>query len=831
MKFNFKKISAVLASGVMALSGIGFAAAATYPAPFVSGGSADVAIVHGTGEGVSSMDQSQAYILNIDLQSYMTGTGTTTSTSTTATGDYVILEKSSDKLNIGDTWSSTFTGSVTDDELPTLLASGTYRADDNDEFTYEQKINLGAATTSPNLTHFRDSDYESLIGVNVKTPVVGFKITNNMVIMNYTLDFLTDVESDVVGSNMDDIIGSDLPLLGRDYYVSDFDIGNDFFGAVTLLDTANTRTVNEGETVNVITADTSYDVSISYIDSSNVKFVVNGETVPKSGKLTSGSSYKLDSGAYLGVKDISKLEVSGEIGSSTFSIGSGKLVIASGAAATIKKNDVTVDGLTAWVKNSSSKLDSIVIEWRSDGDTFLTPGAELVMPGFEAIKFSMNDLIRSPEEKITVAKSNDQEMAMEVPIKDGIVDIALLYGEAVEGNFTGIGKAVDEQLVTTSGNELIFWERNASALEEDAYFVATYNVTGEGESYKLRASVTEEKDNSRNVTTIQKQTNDGTTKSWVDVCSKKTNGNTCNIGDVSLTINTVEKNSTSKWVNITAGTSVDFNTIVTNGGMQITLPYESNTVGNGQINFSDAAPTTGHGQDNWYLYFYSEDKDDSIRLGTSTYATIDNTATFKFEVSQINGAGTGGSLGLENEVIEDGAYEFYVADAVGTRFVHYTSDNEDYLEVYYPTGDSQTYAEVLLTEGDSVISGGVVTPGGVGQLGEILIKDTEVAPMSTKNMIIVGGSCINSAAAKVLGVAQGTCGADFTTATGVGAGEFLIKGVTGAYSTGKLALVVAGYNVDDTVNAVTYLKNKKPDTSKAWKGTTAAAAATEITAA
>ena len=145
MKFNFKKISAVLASGVMALSGIGFAAAAAYPAPFVAGGSADVAIVHGTGEGVSSMDQSQAYILNIDLQSYMTGTGTTTST--TATGDYVILQKTSDKLNIGDTW-GTFTGSVTDDDLATLLADGTYSASDNDDYKYEQKITLGSPTLS-----------------------------------------------------------------------------------------------------------------------------------------------------------------------------------------------------------------------------------------------------------------------------------------------------------------------------------------------------------------------------------------------------------------------------------------------------------------------------------------------------------------------------------------------------------------------------------------------------------------------------------------------------------------------------------------------------------
>ncbi|MBU4116459.1 MAG: hypothetical protein KKG94_01810, partial [Nanoarchaeota archaeon] len=60
MKFNFRKISAIGASALLTGMTLGVAAAANYPAPFVVGGSADVAVVYGTGAGVSTLDLIQA---------------------------------------------------------------------------------------------------------------------------------------------------------------------------------------------------------------------------------------------------------------------------------------------------------------------------------------------------------------------------------------------------------------------------------------------------------------------------------------------------------------------------------------------------------------------------------------------------------------------------------------------------------------------------------------------------------------------------------------------------------------------------------------------------
>jgi len=161
-----------------------------------------------------------------------------------------------------------------------------------------------------------------------------------------------------------------------------------------------------------------------------------------------------------------------------------------------------------------------------------------------------------------------------------------------------------------------------------------------------------------------------------------------------------------------------------------------------------------------------------------------------------------------------------VRSDMSTKFVHSKpSSGLNDLEITYFPGE--TYAEIFLTEAGSVLTGG-------SSLGEILVKDTEVSSMSSKNLIVVGGSCINSAAATLLGGAK--CEADFTTATGVGAGQFLIQSFGDAYTTGKIALLVAGYETADTMNAVTYLRTNTVDTtaSKKYIGTSGTEATLQV---
>jgi len=96
MKFNFRKIASVFASVVMLGSTVGIAAAANYPAPFVAGGAADVAIVYGTGAGISFTDGLAASEIQSSLQYELgsqTASGGTTSAGTVS-GEAKAIETS-----------------------------------------------------------------------------------------------------------------------------------------------------------------------------------------------------------------------------------------------------------------------------------------------------------------------------------------------------------------------------------------------------------------------------------------------------------------------------------------------------------------------------------------------------------------------------------------------------------------------------------------------------------------------------------------------------------------------------------------------------------------
>ncbi len=793
MKFNFRKISAVIASGLMTVSAVGFAAAANFPAPFVVGGSADGAVVFGTGAG--ALDQTPANSIGNYLASKVTvGSGA-------PTGDSVLLAKSSDNLNLGDTW-GVYTSTIDYSDLPSILEKGTYIASDNDQYNYEQTIKIG----TPTLTHFRDSDYESEVGLSDKTPVVGFKLSSSTWVMNYTLDFTQDAESDIVGTDMDDIEGSDLMLFGKTYYVSDLKNGSSatYLGKMTLLDSATIATVSEGETVTVTSGGSTYEVSISFIDSDEVKFMINGQEA-STNKLVKGDSAKLSDGSYIGVRDISKLEVSGETGSASFSIGAGKLEITSGS--NIKLNDKSVTGVKGYVHRTagtsgSEKIDKIVIKWETNGEEFLTPSSELEMPGFGGIKFSMSELVRPTEEKVSI-NSDSESAELIVPIKDGDASFNILYAETATGNFTGIGKSTTERLATSSTSVLTFYEQVSSS-DQDAWFVVSYTSSNEAESYLLKLTVEEGTDGVLNSTTITNVITDE------EICpDKTTTASSCGIGNVDLTITDVNWTSTDRSATITAGSGTNFSTIYTDGGLKIYLPVSTTNAtntANGAIflNDSNGAQSskggTGHNSDSFHLFMDGEDKDDAIAGGLEFYLTVNDygTTTRELQVSDLDGTGTGGANGQEVGT-GTGNYEAYIVggsaadNQTAPRLMHYTKGDPDYAEIYYATGESETYAQVYLTSSDATLSAA----------GQMVFKDSEKSSWENKNVVVVGGSCINSAAATLLGGAL--CESAFTDKTGVGAGQYVVQSFADGFSSGKVALLVAGYHAADTVAAASRL--------------------------
>ncbi len=121
-------------------------------------------------------------------------------------------------------------------------------------------------------------------------------------------------------------------------------------------------------------------------------------------------------------------------------------------------------------------------------------------------------------------------------------------------------------------------------------------------------------------------------------------------------------------------------------------------------------------------------------------------------------------------------------------------------EVIFGVPSEPVYATIsVLGIGENVID------ETVPQFGSIIVKDTEVSSVSSKNLIVVGGSCINSVAAKLLGSDVPLCGAAWTAKTDVGVGQFLVKEYTSPYNSEKIAFLVAGYEAADTTAAVNSL--------------------------
>jgi len=145
--------------------------------------------------------------------------------------------------------------------------------------------------------------------------------------------------------------------------------------------------------------------------------------------------------------------------------------------------------------------------------------------------------------------------------------------------------------------------------------------------------------------------------------------------------------------------------------------------------------------------------------------------------------------------------------------------------VSYP--DVFTYANVYLMTSSGTISsggtGGTMTTQQVLPITADVIKldtDSDINSVITNNdVIVVGGPCINKIAAQVLGKTFPACGAE----SGIPENAALIKLVADKFATGKTALLIAGWEADNTDLAARIVQTGFPGATATQK------AGTEVT--
>ena len=767
MKKIFRKAMTVLGSLALVGATVGTAAAAAYPAPFTS----NTAIV--VGANAAPADNIAASNIAANLGTASVGTVATT----TGDGDSFKFEKSSTKYHLGDNLTAVVSSSLNDDKLPVLLSDGKFLDKNNDEFDYTQKIEMNATL---DLTMWENQDYAE------NEPTVGFLINSGDTILTYSLDF-TDTP------DVDDLDTTDLPIMGKSYYVLTNTTGRD---TITLLNAASSAILSEGESTTLNVEGTPYTVSIDYVSSTEVKITANGETT---NSLAEGGTFKLTDGSYIGVKDIMYSAKDTGISKVEFSIGSGKLKLTN--SSNVQINDNSVTELTSVITaDTDSKLTTISLVWAAEEDMFITETSSITMPEFEAVKLTFAGLTYPTEEVIEVRQGADTYAILnDFPLKDGEADISLLYA-TTNGAFAGTGKDATHTLVTSSGTTLNFTKST------DSYFVASYVSGDDAESYLMRPTNF----------VLDGSNDEFDMEYWVDegftILKKGLKlGSTVSIGNVELTVGPVTSTgaSSNKTIGLTAGTNMNFDELYSAEGLKVYLPIEAANTSTafGAYNFSTDGDggQIGHNATSWNLTMVEEDKDGAIGSsdGFSILLGWDSSTTAEVEVS-----GVDNESATFKEIGDTDVWRSFMYSPLATEFLwDKPSSGQDSVKVIYH--GSEVSADVYITPPEVTIGTGT-------EAGVMTVDDTEAASVAGKNLIVVGGSAINSVAAELLGGAYSD--GEFTTMTGVAAGEFLIQSFD---RSGKTAMLVAGFNAADTTKATTYLLNNDVDTTVGtkYKGT------------
>jgi hypothetical protein len=199
------------------------------------------------------------------------------------------------------------------------------------------------------------------------------------------------------------------------------------------------------------------------------------------------------------------------------------------------------------------------------------------------------------------------------------------------------------------------------------------------------------------------------------------------------------------------------------------------------------------------LFTEEEDNSDSDNKNAIIVPTTATSTKADVDVGNIKFTNSEADEGL---TFEDSDYTGAI-DPFGSYLLKDGSDtDQDYALITYP--EKQMYAEVYVSE-----IGATITPGIGGGGGQILpVKDADVSAVSDKNLIVVGGSCVNQVAATILGSpGDPLCGSDFTDVTNAGPSQYILKTVVSPYNEDKIAMLVAGYEKEQTLSAVALVKD------------------------
>jgi hypothetical protein len=742
---------------------------------------------------------------------------------------------------------------LTATDLPDILTSGNYVDQGSVSVPYSQYLTFTNAAANGQVV------YDTRSGGTA--PELGLKFTGSNVVYTYLLSFTKQVSETVDTGSAANMVNSQISMLGKDWTITGAAAGASNSLTLTMLSGKNAKTVTTEEAASFDVDGSEYTVSLVAVGTiggnaaATVQVEGGGLSAPQTLQILSGATKTLNDGTLIGVTSIFTTTKQGAIDSATVFVGADKLELQdtntadSTAYAGVKINGQTVNEVTVSMTGTTSAtaltLDQIQIIWTPSLEQFLAPGESVTDPASKGFKIffggispalddsaSRESIIVTPSGTagtLSFTTSDGQSIAQnfvkstgigvtQVALQDaGSYALHILEGEiAKENEYVVLGQN------TLAGNaqnpfghivRILSLETASSATSslQDVASGATLTVTGgnttmylDGQAYKISVL---------NTTHCQ--------ITWGDNADYSDAGDAYGVYPAIMT-------SKGAWVSITAPVTlattatqeIDFNTPTgsltvnaTTGpqGLQTVNVAKYNVTAGGtyiKLEASDNAAAV------WATpgILIVEGLDAStvrnmiaLRMaGDASYNRVDIAAAPSFT----------GSV-TTNPTVSGSTQNRYM-DAFGS-YVTYDSTMPGTFSVSYPMAQAQAIIGVGGTPSSSggAVGGSVTTETVLPITADVVKLDSEVTE-SNKNgndLVLFGGSCVNSITADVMDVAFPTCGAD----SGVPEDAAMIAVYEDHFVAGKSVLVIAGWGAAETDLAARVVQLGFPGASDAQK--------------
>ena len=739
MKKLFRKTMTVLGSVALLGATMSGALAASYPTPFSA---TNTAVVVGASAAASDTTAAVSIATNLGMKA------ASSSAATVVGGDSVDLGEVFGDIVLG----ASIGGTLYDDELP-LLKDGKV-----DGVDYSQKLDIGTHTIE-----FDDLVDEDNYVVNSDlaedlTPILHIN-HGTSALWTYTLTFDEDFNATAAGNEK-------IVIAGKEYTIApDLAKGDD----LTLYASSNTVEVTYGQTQTVEVAGKSFTIA-----------VIGGrdDTEPEATVSINGVSSRVVAGNTIESNN-EEFYVS-EVYMNTFSdtktmsvelfVGAEKLVIAASSTSVspmeVELGDDTIDSVTGYFTSTTSsgldKLRTIVLEFTpSEADydydaeyqeySYLEMGEAVTDP----VLGTFNVVFESASQGLT----EDKEL----------IEI-LRSGDELRVRFTNV--AGDEYTIAPEKNNVQNVLSDFTNLDRTARkskFIL--NKDGSTEDITHVAEITDVEMDSSNFKSL--------TFSYAGTTEK------VNVGEP------IRRSADSLYVCKGVGSSI---------------ADDASVAGN----FSIQTGVCDYDNDSHTIDFYTGGLDTiyaanevTIKLGTANQIILDETNSDANALDVIHFDYAWDSTDKEYDIttntlfkVDGASYQDNELEAYLTElgsYIEYDADEDSWAKIYTPE-EQTTYNVFVATDVSSE------TPS---ETGKLTVLDSESSAYAGKNLIVVGGSAVNSVAASLLGLTgDARFGEGFTAKTSIVSGEALIEAFD---HDGKVALLVAGYDAADTTKAASYL--------------------------